>query len=351
LSEGVRGNREAGIRLWCAPDFLTDTVAEVIVTDSPDAVADSPDEATLSADSPTSADSPDEETPPTQSAATQELWQEVRVDPVHVALPGGIVGYTLRAYRPAGEVTPTEVPDQDDDPFTARERALAEAETIDEAELTRAALAAGRADREGGEDSEGGEDRPENADAKEADEAEDSGQLDEYTEDEDAEVMDEEVPVFLSHRGRLLLFSTPQALVDFITSDAPHDMTQLDTWSTLVERVSPTDIVPNEDDRYELDLVVENLRGGHDAWDLPLLISAGELARDLAWGLRLTPVIRAMAPGSPLDDLDEALRVAAEGGLSSWFARRRLRRFGAQQTSLGWRTVIGKITDAVDWRD
>ena len=54
--------------------------------------------------------------------------------------------------------------------------------------------------------------------------------------------------------------------------------------------------------------------------------------------------------GSPLDDLDEALRSAAAGGVGSFFGRRRLRKIGAQQATLGWRTIIGKISAAVDWR-
>ena len=79
-------------------------------------------------------------------------------------------------------------------------------------------------------------------------------------------------------------------------------------------------VVPADDDRYELDLVVENLRGGRDAWDADLLISAGEVARDLAYALRLEAVRTALAPGSPLDDLDEALRAGTE-----WRGRRLFR--------------------------
>jgi len=96
---------------------------------------------------------------------------------------------------------------------------------------------------------------------------------------------------------------------------------------------------------------VENLRGGHDTWDLPLLIAAGEVARDLGYALRLKPVILALSPGSPLDDLDESLRTTENGGMSGFFGRRRLKKIGAQQASLGWRSVIGKISAAVDWRD
>jgi len=115
--------------------------------------------------------------------------------------------------------------------------------------------------------------------------------------------------------------------------------------------VRSDDIDPIDEDRYELDLVVENLRGGPDAWDAPLILKAGELARDLGFALRLDPVMVAMSSGSPLDDLDEALRKADVGGVGSFFAKRRLRKIPAQQSSLAWRTVIGKISAAADWRD
>lgn len=157
--------------------------------------------------------------------------------------------------------------------------------------------------------------------------------------------------MFLSHRGRLLTFKSPESLVSFIRSGAPHDLAQLDTWPTVAERVESSDVDPLPEDRYELDLVVENLRGGHDTWDLPLLIAAGEVARDLGFALRLKPVILALSPGSPLDDLDESLRAAENGGMGGFFGRRKLRKIGAQQASLGWRSIIGKISAAVDWRD
>jgi len=97
--------------------------------------------------------------------------------------------------------------------------------------------------------------------------------------------------------------------------------------------------------------VVENLRGGHDAWDPNLILSAGEVARDIAYALRLDGVLNVLSPGAPLDNLDEALRSATSGGVGGFLAKRRVRKIGAQQASLGWRTVIGKISGVVDWRD
>jgi hypothetical protein len=263
-----------------------------------------------------------------------ELWDEVRIEPVEIALPGG-VGLTLRAYRMASELTPTEIEAEEDDPFDLRKRPVEddEEEVIVDEEY-HALLA------EGGDDS----------DAAKAEEP-DPADFEDEKEEAEEEAADEEVPMFLSHKGRLLAFKSPESLVSFIRSGAPHDLAQLDSWATLADRVQSTDIDPSPDDRYELDLVVENLRGGHDTWDLSLLIAAGEVARDLGYALRLKPVILALSPGSPLDDLDESLRSAENGGMGGFFGRRRLKKIGAQQASLGWRSVIGKISAAVDWRD
>jgi hypothetical protein len=309
----------------------------------PEAVDAEPEAAAASAE-----DEPALDPPATGASGTsgRELWDAVRISPVEIALPGG-VGFTLRAYRPASELTPTELDTDEDDPFEQRRRAAEARAAEDEDEVIvdeefGALLAEGDAgprDARSGKDDDEAVEEPDPADfADDKDEKE-------------AEVADEEVPIFLSHRGRLLAFKSPESLVSFIRSGAPHDLAQLDTWSTVVERVQSSDVEPLPDDRYELDLVVENLRGGHDTWDLPLLIAAGEVARDLGYALRLKPVILALSPGSPLDDLDESLRKAESGGMGGYFGRRRLRKIGAQQASLGWRSIIGKISAAVDWRD
>jgi hypothetical protein len=280
-------------------------------------------------------------TTPTQSASGlsgSALWEEVRIEPVEIALPAG-VALTLRATRTAAELTPTEIAvETEDDPYEARKRARPvdddEEEVIVDEEYQALLV----------------EDKTDAAADQAADEPDPADFEDEATETSD-QPADEEVPIFLSHKGRLLAFKSPESLVSFIRSGAPHDLAQLDTWATLAERVKSTDVDPLPEDRYELDLVVENLRGGHDTWDLPLLIAAGEVARDLGYALRLKPVILALSPGSPLDDLDESLRSAENGGMGGFFGRRKLKKIGAQQASLGWRSVIGKISAAVDWRD
>lgn len=274
--------------------------------------------------------------------AARALWDELRIDPVEIALPAG-TGYTLRAYRPARELTPTDVAERDqDDPFLARRQVVEE----DEDDETVVILDEEVAQEFAESDEEEAKARRRTKGDKDAEDAEDA-----EAEEAEDEAGDEEVPVFLSHRGRLLLFKTPESLVSFIRSGAPNDLSQLDSWDELSERVEPADIAPLDEDIYELDLVVENLRGGHDAWDSTLLIEAGEIARDLAYALRLPAVLDMLSAGSSLDDLDEALRATVDGGIGGFLGRRRLKKIGAQTASLGWRTIVGKISAVVDWRD
>jgi hypothetical protein len=304
-----------------------------------------------------------------RTEATDALWAEVRMQPVEIALPAG-VGYTLRAYRLSTDVRPPDLADREDD-FPTRSTAspfddeLDDREAlsdIDEDELTAQALAAGREQSDGDDDEpdgdargrhraddEDGSDEPD--DEVETEDAEES-QDGEESEDTAVEEEPEEVPVFLAKSGRLLLFRSPEGLVEFVRSGTDNELTQLDTWDELVERLDADDVVPLDEDRYELDLVVENLRGGHDVWDAPLIIQAGEVARDIGYALRIQPVMDALSTGSPLDDMDEGLRTVEEGGFGSFFARRKLRKIDAQTTAaLGWRTIIGKISAVVDWRN
>jgi hypothetical protein len=301
-----------------------------------------------------------------RSAVTDALWTEVRVQPVEIALPSG-VGYTLRAYRLSTEVRDPEIGDREDDfPVPSATRPAVDDEDeadlgeIDEAELAAQALAAGRQSGRHRVDGEEGTDDRDEADVDQTDaEVEEAPASEGETEEGEAEEGETEeaaepqdVPVFLAEDGKLLLFRSPEGLVEYVRSGADHELTQLDTWDEVRERVEPEDIVPLDEDRYELDLVVENLRGGHDVWDPALLIQAGEVARDVAYALRIQPVMAALSAGSPLDDLDEGLRTVEAGGFGSFFARRRLRKIDPQTTAaLSWRTVIGKISAVVDWRN
>jgi len=331
-----------------------------------------------------------------RAAAAAELWSEVKIAPVEIALPRG-VGYTLRAYRMSDELAAVEVEDREDEfdgfldaddedeelaaeedlvaalgletgpPVRTRPRDRDDDLDVDDDDEDDDDLDALDDDddidleADEDEDDEDDEEDEEDADDEEDDDEPEAAADDEDEDDEDADEEDEdvdvkpaaeEVPVFLGRRGKVYLFSSAESLVDFVRASDDHDLAQLDTWSQLRERLTADDIVPDPADKYELDLVVENLRGGADSLDYGLLIQAGEAARDLAYATRLEAVISALAPGTPLDDLDEAIRAAdASGGIRGFMAKRKLRKIVTQQTALGWRTIIGKISSVVDWRE
>jgi len=309
-----------------------------------------------------SGDDPAEESEDSRAESTEALWSEVGIDPVEIALPGG-VGYTLRAYRSSAELEPSEIErDAEDlDDFDAaaaavarRRRSLtvdAEGESLDEADELLEEPTPRRSRRSQDEDDEDMAADALDQDDRELTDEEIEAALAEEDEEEEEPAEPEEVPIFLGRNGRLYLFHSPEKLVEFVRSGVETDLSQLDTWSDLTSRVTVEDIVARDEDSYELDLVVENLRGGSDAWDPALLLKAGEVARDLGYALRLDTVLNALASGSPLDDLDEALRASESGGVGGFFAKRKLRKIAAQQASLAWRTVIGKIAAAADWRD
>lgn len=283
---------------------------------------------------------------PARSAETEKLWNETGVDPVELHL-GKDSGFTLRAYRMSDTLPDREgaaVAEEDEaeadaeEPAEApkgrhRKDAKAKAETEDEAEVE-------------------AEVEPEDEDAPEPDAADFEDGEDE-PEDEEVDALDaspEEVPVFLTRKGRLLLFREPEALVAYVKENDDHDLAAIEEYADLQERLGVEDVVCEEDDTYELDLVVANLRGGHDTWEPELLIKAAEVGRDLGYALRNDSVVGALAPGSPLDDLDETFRVVEAGGLRGKLAKRRLRKNDAQQAAIAWRGVIAKINDHVDWR-
>jgi len=291
----------------------------------------------VAADEADEADELEAEEPETEddaSPSASALWADVRIDPIEIALPSG-VGYTLRAYRPPADIA----------------GGADRAGNLDDFDAASAAVAEQRRRARADDDSDDSDDEDaEELDDLDLEEDELEEELDEGDE-EDEEDEPEEVPVFLGRGGKLYLFHSQDKLVEFVRSGAENDLSQVDTWPELVKRIGVDDVDPSEEDTYELDLLVENLRGGADAWDAPLIIKAGEIARDLGHALHIEPIQVALAPGSPLDDFDEALRSAESGGIGSFFARRKLRKVSSQQTTLSWRTVIGKISAATDWRD
>ncbi|MFL6073467.1 MAG: hypothetical protein ACJ73S_08745 [Mycobacteriales bacterium] len=156
------------------------------------------------------------------------------------------------------------------------------------------------------------------------------------------EVDDEDEPEvqFLGRHHRVWLFRDTDTLAAVIRGDERHDLREAPHWKD-VSGTEDLELIPEEVNRYELDLVVEALRAGPDAWDDDLIIAAGEVCRELGHYLDLTEVLDALGPGSPLDQLDDTLR---EGG---WLARRKLRKTKPESWAVAWRRVLARIESRV----
>jgi hypothetical protein len=156
------------------------------------------------------------------------------------------------------------------------------------------------------------------------------------------EVEDEDDPEvqFLGRHHRVWLFRDTEALAQFIRGDERHDLREAPHWKD-VSGTEDLELIPEEVNRYELDLMVEALRAGPDAWDDDLIVAAGEVGRELGHYLDLTEVLDALGPGSPLDQLDDTLR---EGG---WLARRKLRKSKPESWAVAWRRILARIESRV----
>lgn len=266
---------------------------------------------------------------PVRSAETDKLWNEMSVDPVELHL-GKDSGFTLRAYR-MSDTLPGAKGAAEPEPAEEEEEEAPRGKHHEDEAASEEVL-------------------PEDEDAPEPDAA-DFIEPEAAEDDEDAlDAEPEEVPLFLTRKGKLLVFREPDALVAYVKDNDDHDLAVIEEYAELQDRLSVDDVVCDEDDTYELDLVVANLRGGQESWEPELLIKAAEVGRDLGYALKNDSVLSSLAPGSPLDDLDETFRVVVDGGLRGRLAKRRLKKNDSQQAAIAWRGVIAKINDHVEWR-
>ncbi|MDP9796628.1 hypothetical protein J2S43_005140 [Catenuloplanes nepalensis] len=158
--------------------------------------------------------------------------------------------------------------------------------------------------------------------------------------DEDGGGGTHEEPRFLAVDGRVQVFGTADGLVAFLHGDTAHDLRDRPGFAEFAGWATPPALFPAPEHRYGLDLVVTNLAGGRDEWIPELLLGAAALARDLSYALD-QDVWTLLAPGSLLDDFDEALRRN-----SRW----KLRGFDPALLIAHWTQVIDELGDTIEFR-
>src|SRR5690625_4059629 len=148
-----------------------------------------------------------------RSAEADKLWDGTSVDPVELHL-GKHSGYTLRAYRmsdtlPAGSAV--------------------DAESDEGAEPVEVPADGDRAER-----------RPDIAEHPEDEDDEAPSEAD-FLDEEEVDALDaapEEVPVFLTRKGRLLVFHDPESLVRYVRESDDHDLAAIEEYADLQKRIT-----------------------------------------------------------------------------------------------------------------
>lgn len=154
-------------------------------------------------------------------------------------------------------------------------------------------------------------------------------------------------PIFLGHQGTIKIFRSSYGLHRFLRSSVPHDLSETEYWWAVTDALD-LDFTPQQLNRYELDLVVDIVRAGYEAWgrqQQATVLLAGELARDIAGYTQDDDLLDIFTPGSALDRLDDDLRTDDRGAV------RRMRRNNYYQLALSWRRAIGIISTHVQWHE
>ncbi len=166
-----------------------------------------------------------------------------------------------------------------------------------------------------------------------------------YVADED----ESRLAVFTSVAGRLPLFSRPEQATEFAAGTDEHDMCSVLHWDTLSDWMIRAFLPLNDDNRYDLDLPAINLELEPQRWRPDLIVEAGRFALELINALEIEEGYPLLGPGSRLDQLDDALRLARRQPLRRH--RRRWLTFDRNLLANQWRRVADVIGSRVDWQD
>ena len=155
--------------------------------------------------------------------------------------------------------------------------------------------------------------------------------------------------VFASVEGRLPLFRRPERASDFAAGAEHHDLCAVLHWEALSDAMAQAFLPLIDGHRYDLDLPSVNLELDPDRWLPDLIVKATDLGLELVEALDLDDGYALLAPGSPLDELDDALRQVRRWPLGRH--RRRWRAFDRHRLADQWQSVTELIGSRLDWPD
>ncbi|MFI7077322.1 J domain-containing protein [Micromonospora sp. NPDC049903] len=157
-----------------------------------------------------------------------------------------------------------------------------------------------------------------------------------------------EQALFLGADGDLLLFRSPESLHRYLTEPGAHELAAVPGWDDFMNWALRTGMRDDDEQSYDFDLIVYNLRFPITEWVPRLFIGHRDLVLELAEAFEWDDVRRLLRVGSPLDELDDLMRVA-DRPLSGWKARRQLGQLQSGPVNRAWRQVIRLVGAHVRW--
>jgi hypothetical protein len=129
----------------------------------------------------------------------------------------------------------------------------------------------------------------------------------------------DDTPVFLAAGGRILIFSSPEGLENFIVdTQAENSLSDLEAWASIKEGISAGDaaVLASPENTYQVDGLAEDLLEGPQAVSPGRLSLAVELLSDAATTRKDDDLPHALSSASPLGSLVNAIVKPAAGRMA-----------------------------------
>jgi hypothetical protein len=154
----------------------------------------------------------------------------------------------------------------------------------------------------------------------------------------------DDAPVFLSSGGKILIFSSPDGLENFIVdSTADNSLSALEAWASIREGISAGDaaVLAGPENTYQLEGLDDDLLAGPAAVRPGQLSLAVELLSDAAAVRKDDDVPHALSTASPLGSLVTAIIRPGAG--------RMVPAPPFDDEVAAWRTLVDSFAGALEW--
>ncbi|MGC5031668.1 J domain-containing protein [Micromonospora sp. DT229] len=153
---------------------------------------------------------------------------------------------------------------------------------------------------------------------------------------------------FVGAEGHLLLFRSLASMRQYLARSGGHELADVPGWKDLLDRTTGGAVGPDEDHCYGFDLIQHSLRFSPAQWVPQLFVTTRDVIGEIAEAFSLDDVLRLLAAGSPLDHLDDLLRVV-DRPIAGRSARRQLASLPGAQASTVWRRALRGVEERIRW--